>query len=112
MDSKWFKEKLGLEGLNKMLMGFEDKSAEAVCTLAYSEGKGKEVVLFQGRTQGRIVMPRGDGKFGWDPVFEYIGNGKTYAEMDGEEKNSVSHRGKAMRKMCEYFAGKNIKSEA
>jgi len=50
MYSKWFLESLGHEGLNKMLVGFEDKSAQAVCTFAYSEGPGHEPIIFQGRT--------------------------------------------------------------
>lgn len=53
---KWFLDKLGPEGLHLMLAGFEDKSAEAVCTFAYSPGEGGEVKLFQGRTKGTIVV--------------------------------------------------------
>lgn len=48
--SKWFLEALGHDGLNNMLAGFEDKSAQAVCTFAYSEGPGHEPIIFQGRT--------------------------------------------------------------
>ena len=47
---KWFMKALGHDGLNKMLAGFEDKSAQAVCTFAYSEGPGHEPLIFQGRT--------------------------------------------------------------
>jgi inosine triphosphate pyrophosphatase len=50
MCSKWFLSALGHEGLNKLLDGFPDKSAEAVCTFAFSEGPGAEPKLFQGRT--------------------------------------------------------------
>jgi hypothetical protein len=50
-DSKWFFESLGHDGLNKLLAGFEDKSAESVCTFAYSEGPGHEPIIFQGRTE-------------------------------------------------------------
>lgn len=55
--SKWFLEKLGTEGLAKLVDGFADKSAEAVCTFAYSPGPGQEPVLFQGRTQ--VSLPPG-----------------------------------------------------
>jgi hypothetical protein len=48
--SKWFMDSLGHDGLNKLLVGFEDKSAEAICTFAYSEGPGHEPIIFQGRT--------------------------------------------------------------
>ncbi|KAF3128494.1 nucleoside triphosphate pyrophosphohydrolase ham1 [Orbilia oligospora] len=92
---------VGHSGLNKLLAGFEDKSAEAVCTFAFSEGPGSEPLIFQGRTQGKIVCPRGPPKFGWDPIFEY--EGQTYAEMDKEKKNSVSHRGKALQKFKDFL---------
>lgn len=48
--SKTFMESLGHEGLNKMLDGFEDRSAQAVCTFAFCRGPGEEPLLFQGRT--------------------------------------------------------------
>ncbi|RVD88076.1 uncharacterized protein DFL_002274 [Arthrobotrys flagrans] len=98
---KWFMQGIGHSGLNKLLAGFEDKSAEAVCTFAFSEGPGSEPLIFQGRTQGKIVCPRGPPKFGWDPIFEY--EGETYAEMDKDKKNSVSHRGKALQKFKEFL---------
>lgn len=53
---KWFLDKLGPEGLHSMLAGFEDKTAEAVCTFAYSPGENGKVELFQGRTAGTIVV--------------------------------------------------------
>ena len=61
---KWFMQSLGLEGLNTLLAGHENKSAKAVCTFALSKGPGHEPVLFQGITEGRIVPARGPGKFG------------------------------------------------
>jgi inosine triphosphate pyrophosphatase len=65
-------------GLNKLLIGFPSTGASALCTFAYSAGPGTEPILFEGRTQGRIVPPRGSGKFGWDPIFEAEDTGKTY----------------------------------
>ncbi|PCG88906.1 Ham1-like protein [Penicillium occitanis (nom. inval.)] len=91
---KSFLEALGHEGLNRMLDSFDDRSAEAVCTFAFSNGPGEEPLIFQGRTLGKIVSARGPPNFGWDPIFEY--EGKTYAEMDKEEKNKISHRYKAL----------------
>ena len=64
-------------GLNKLLIGFPTTSASALCTFAYSAGPGTEPILFEGRTDGKIVPPRGVGKFGWNPVFEVEGTGKT-----------------------------------
>ena len=61
-----------------MLDGFNTRAAWALCTLAYSAGPGTEPILFEGRTDGRIVPPRGSPKFGWGPVFEADDNGLTY----------------------------------
>lgn len=94
-----------------MLTGFEDKSAQAVCTFAYSPGGESDdeasVLIFQGRTSGQIVPAREADKpvFGWDAVFQPDGSSMTYAEMDKDAKNSVSHRFKALEKFCNFFAG-------
>lgn len=96
---KWFLDSLGVEGLPKLLSGFEDKSAQAVCTFAYCEGPGCEVKLFQGVNDGIIVdVPRynGDSPFGWDPIFQPNGYKQTYGEMDKSLKNTISHRYKAL----------------
>ncbi|QSZ30633.1 hypothetical protein DSL72_000191 [Monilinia vaccinii-corymbosi] len=94
---KWFLQALGHDGLNSMLAGFPDKSAQAVCTFAYSEGPGHEPIIFQGRTDGKIVPARGPAVFGWDAIFEY--EGQTYAEMEKVEKNKISHRFRALEKL-------------
>ncbi|KAL6793503.1 putative inosine triphosphate pyrophosphatase [Trichoderma sp. SZMC 28013] len=100
---KWFLDKTGHQGLNNLLAAYEDKSAEAVCTFAYSPGPGRDPIIFQGRTPGRIVPARGPSKFGWDPVFEF--EGKTYAEMESAEKNKISHRARALKKLQTWFEG-------
>ena len=103
---KWFLEKTGHDGLNNMLAGFDDKSAYAQTIFSLCMEPGGEVLLFSGKTDGKIVPPRGSLDFGWDPVFEPTeGNGKTYAEMTKDEKNIISHRGKAFRKLKEYLLG-------
>ncbi|KAK2144991.1 hypothetical protein LSH36_713g01023 [Paralvinella palmiformis] len=77
---KWFLTKLGPSGLHKLLHGFDDKSAYALCTFAYSDGNPDSVVqLFRGRTEGQIVEPRGPTNFGWDPCFEPNGFMQTFA---------------------------------
>ncbi|CAK9819558.1 Inosine triphosphate pyrophosphatase [Anthophora quadrimaculata] len=94
----------GPEGLHKMLHGWEDKSAEAVCTFACcSGGPTDPVLLFQGRTEGTIVSPRGSQDFGWDSCFQPLGYDKTYAELPKEVKNKISHRSRALEKLKEYF---------
>lgn len=49
-NSKWFMQAIGHEGLNNLLAAYPDKSAQAVCTFAYSAGPGHEPIIFQGRT--------------------------------------------------------------
>ena len=55
---------LGPLNLHKLLAGFDDKSAQAVCTFGYCEGPGHEAILFQGRTDGKLVESRGSTVFG------------------------------------------------
>lgn len=87
-----------------MLAGFGNAKATALCTFAYC-APGEEPLLFEGRTEGRIVPARGPANFGWDPVFEPLeGGGKTYAEMESEDKNAISHRYRALLKLKEYLA--------
>ena len=57
---KWFLEALGHDGLNNLLNAYEDKSAQAVCTFAYSQGPGHEPLIFQGRTSVSL-RPRSFG---------------------------------------------------
>ncbi|KAH9016051.1 Ham1-like protein [Lactarius hengduanensis] len=100
---KFFLRELGHGGLNHMLDGFPTRAAWALCTFAYSAGPGTEPVLFEGRTDGRIVPARGPPKFGWDPVFEAEDTGLTYAEMEATQKNAISHRGRALQKLRAYL---------
>ena len=72
-----------------------DRSARFVCAIGCVFPDGEEV--FRGETEGVIIDEyRGAGGFGYDPLFLYEPMGKTFSEMSGEEKNSISHRGKAI----------------
>ena len=102
---KWFLEKTGRKGLVNMLAAYEDKTAYAQCIFALTAGPGYPVHCFIGKTYGKIVDPRGPMEsFGWDPIFEPDeGKGKTFAEMTKDEKNSISHRGRALKELCEFL---------
>jgi inosine triphosphate pyrophosphatase len=103
---KWFLEGVKCEGLIRMLHGFEDKSAHALCTFGVMMKTG-EVEVLEGRTDGEIVPePRGPRTFGWDPIFQPQGHGQTYAEMEKSLKNEISHRAKALHKLQEYLASR------
>lgn len=102
---KWFLDKTGHAGLNNLLAAYDDKTAYAQCIFAYSRGPGAEPVLFVGRCPGRVVPARGPNAFGWDPVFEPDeGGGLTFAEMDAERKNAISHRSRALAELKRWFA--------
>jgi XTP/dITP diphosphohydrolase len=74
----------------------KDRRAAFECVIAIAVPRGPALV-YSGRCEGKIAMERsGKGGFGYDPVFFYPPLGKTFAEMGREEKNRVSHRGKAM----------------
>jgi XTP/dITP diphosphohydrolase len=58
---------------------------------------GRPPIVVEGVLEGRITMaPRGTGGFGYDPVFEVAGTGRTLAELPFDEKNSLSHRAAAI----------------
>jgi XTP/dITP diphosphohydrolase len=84
------------------LDGVVDRSARfrAVALLRFPDGR--EVVA-EGAVDGVIAdEPRGEGGFGYDPVFVPLaGDGRTYAEMTAEEKHALSHRGRAFRALAE-----------
>ena len=116
---KWFLDKTGLEGLNKLLLGYQDKSAYAQTIFAFTEGRYSPIQLFIGKVDGKIVPARGNLGFGWDAIFQpNYGNGnsngnsnsnsngnsnETFGEMEQSKKNKISHRYLALQKVKEYF---------
>ena len=101
---KWFLEKTGHEGLNNLLAAYEDKTAYAQCIFSLSLGEGEVPQVFTGRCPGRIVPARGPTDFGWDPVFQPDeGKGLTFAEMNKDDKNLISHRYRALQALKEHM---------
>jgi len=97
-----FMDKLRLDDIVKLLDGFEDKTAYAVCNICYCE-PGKDPIVFKGEVKGKIIEPTGMKEFSWDPIFLPDGSKKTYGEMTTEEKNKISHRRKALLKFNDYL---------
>ena len=96
--------------LLKSLDSEKKRSAKFVSCIACVFPNGN-VISARGECEGEITFaPRGEGGFGYDPVFELTGTGKTMAELSPEEKNAVSHRGRALKifemKLREYNADK------
>ncbi len=85
------------ELLLKNLENESDRFAEFVCTIACVFPDGRESIVVEGRTQGVILKEgRGSAGFGYDPLFYYEPYQKTFAELSADEKNAISHRGKAI----------------
>ncbi len=99
---KWFLKSVGREGVVKMAKSFGNQKAIARVTLGFVNEFG-ENKFFEGIVEGKIVEPRGDSDFGWDPIFVPDGFDKTFAEMGMEEKNKISHRKIALEKLREYL---------
>jgi XTP/dITP diphosphohydrolase len=82
----------------------ERLSAAFVCAVAIVGPDGSQVV--HGRMDGRLIRePRGDGGFGYDPIFVPAGYAQTSAELEPDVKDAISHRGKALRALAELLAG-------
>ncbi len=91
-----------VEKLLKALEGKENRNAQFRTVIALSDGP-KEIV-FEGIVKGKIAAKqKGERGFGYDSVFIPEGSNKTFAEMTEEEKNKISHRGKALEKLKKYL---------
>lgn len=76
----------------------EKRTARFVCAIAFVMGEG-EIIQCEGTCEGHIAFEeQGDNGFGYDPLF-LVEGGRSFAEIDGDEKDRVSHRGNALRKL-------------
>ncbi|WP_126661988.1 XTP/dITP diphosphatase [Haloterrigena salifodinae] len=101
--SSYVEDTVGVERLWRLASEEENRRARFRTVLAYADEDGTET--FKGTVAGTLVAPRGEGGFGYDPIFEY--NGQTMAEMSTEEKNAISHRGRALAEFAEWYAGRD-----
>jgi XTP/dITP diphosphohydrolase len=93
--------------LNRVLHemdGVSNRRAQFVCAAAFVAPRGYEMVLRAEMVGNLIDAPRGEKGFGYDPIFIPIGFNQTTGEMDPELKDSISHRGKAMRELAEEIS--------
>ena len=101
------------DNLNKLLLELKDipkerRTARFVCVVALSMPDGA-TETFEGTVEGVIGFePIGRKGFGYDPVFYPEGHDRTFAEMTQDEKNSMSHRGRALLKLREFLKTTNI----
>ena len=79
------------------------RGAQFRCVIAVVTPEGRELIA-QGLCRGRITMqPEGNDGFGYDPVFLHEDSGRTFAQLSNDEKNSVSHRALAVRRLRELL---------
>jgi XTP/dITP diphosphohydrolase len=89
--------------LLERLRGVAGRAARFVCVIALAR-RGRLVRTFRGEVEGRILeAPRGAQGFGYDPLFFYEPYGCTFGEVSGPRKLAVSHRGRALGAMLDYF---------
>jgi len=109
--SAYVQDTVGVERVWRMTQPEDDRRASFRTVLAYAEGEPESdptdvdpvrVETFAGRVDGEIVAPRGEGGFGFDPIFEH--DGRTLAEMSTAEKNAISHRGRALERFAGWLA--------
>lgn len=100
------------DNVNKLLeelKGVEDKNRTArfrTVSVYYKDG---EYFDAEGTVEGKIINERrGNKGFGYDPVFFYEEKGRTFAEMNQGEKNKISHRGRAIKKLYNKLKNNNI----
>jgi len=97
---------------DKLIGALEDvedakRTGRFVCALAFADPDGplgERVHVLHGAIEGHLLRERrGEGGFGYDPLFLPIGETRTTAEMPAEEKNAISHRAEASRKMHDFL---------
>lgn len=99
---RWLLEAAGGKGLAAIAYALNNRAAKAQCCVGY--WNGRDVKIFLGEVDGDIlVQPRGARHFGWDAWFQPRDSQKTFAEMTDDEKDTVSHRGRAYRLLGDYL---------
>ena len=102
---KHFLEQMGTGPLVAALAPSGDVAAVAVCGVGFHDGEC--VHFFEGRSEGSIVAPRGPEGFGWDVIFQPLGQPlgeeRTFSEMEPARKHELSMRAQALRKLEEFL---------
>ncbi len=87
------------------MAGQRERRARYVAVIALAQ-EGRLLRTFRGTVEGEILAePRGEGGFGYDPLFYYPPYGRSFGECALEEKSAVSHRGAAMRALAAWLGG-------
>lgn len=99
---KWFLKSMGNAGLADLALKYGNDRAEARTMIGYAKNKD-EMYFFEGVIKGRIVPPKGETSFGWDPIFLPDGFDVTFAEMSREQKQGISMRTNAVMQLKDFI---------
>jgi inosine triphosphate pyrophosphatase len=102
---KWLLKSIGNQGIADMVGQMGKDGVEATEIIGYISETG-QISYFEGSVKGKVVSPKGDEGFGWSPIFLADGHTKTFGEMSREERNGISMRGMATRKLKEFLQTK------
>ncbi|MFL2654243.1 MAG: RdgB/HAM1 family non-canonical purine NTP pyrophosphatase [Alphaproteobacteria bacterium] len=92
---------VAMERIHNELIKHDDLTAQFTCALALSWPDG-HIETFEGILNGKIIWPpRGTKGFGYDPIFQKLGDSRTFGEIEPMEKQNISHRAIAFNKMLE-----------
>lgn len=103
MSARWLGHDTSYDVKNQKVLDLlkdkKDRTCRYVCAIAITR-VSEEPVVFEDTVECEVALEaKGSNGFGYDPIIYYAPSGKTMAEMSKEEKNSISHRGKAVRKL-------------
>ena len=102
--SRYVYDTIGLQGVLKQMESIVDRVTRFKCVLGLMLEDGSKH-KFVGECKGNLIHEmRGTGGFGYDPIFIPDGYTKTFSELLPEEKNDVSHRGRAMHKLVDFLS--------
>ncbi len=103
--SSFVLEKLGCEGILKLISDFDEAKAHFSAVIALYYKPLNESFVFEGNVHGKVASSmRGSGGFGFDPIFiPHEKPNRTFAELSPFEKNSISHRGRALEKLVDFL---------
>jgi non-canonical purine NTP pyrophosphatase (RdgB/HAM1 family) len=99
---KWFEEGMGIDRVAELVERYDDHGGRVRTTIGYRDAAGASH-FFAAEYEGTFVPRRGEGGFGFDPIFIAKGQTKTNAELTPAEKNAFSARGKAAQKLAEHL---------
>ncbi len=100
---------LGMDKLLKELdeTNSKNRAAHFSCVIVFAQPDGS-YKSFEGRVDGNIALSKtGSAGFGYDPIFIPTGFSRSFAEFTSEEKNKISHRGRALQKFVAYLIGEH-----